>query len=332
MHHHHYPLFLSLSLLPVFLLTTTSQRTAEYIKAIDPLPVPYPVLVDFTAPSLSLSDLTAPKLDEVNRTVFEWWYFDAISSSNPNVSLVLTFFTATATAFPLVPANSSSVLLSYVWASLPDGSVVVDHAVPGDATVLGDRDLSSGVWEGTGGWQGSACSKPRSFDLSLLLGPYLGWVDIVPASKATVDMIVDGEAMRFTGFGYHDKNWGSRPFQTLMTSWSWGHAHIGPFSLVWFQYTPATGLGHANSTAPVVSAYVERNGTVLVSGCEAGIVSVKEKRTQAGGYGVEVGMERVKVQVQGTAQVAGDGAHYVRWNGRVVGRCWGRRSRGGCGV
>ncbi|RAK96675.1 uncharacterized protein BO80DRAFT_416167 [Aspergillus ibericus CBS 121593] len=341
------------SWLPLLIAALT---TGQYITTIDPTPVTYPVDVNFTGDSSDLSDLTAPKLEAINQTVFEWWYFDAISSSNPNVSVVLTFFTTTATAFPLVPPNSSSVLLTYVWATLPDGTTVVDKAVPNDAAVLGEQNQTSGIWESTGGWIGrttgydawmgwegsrvsgriqldtssaplSPCSTPTQFDLSLALGPDLGWVSLVPGSRAVVDLLVDGHPLQFTGVGYHDKNWGSRPFQSLVASWSWGHAHVGPYSLVWMQYTRPG----SNSSVPIASAYVAKDGQVMQSGCEAGIVAIQQRRT-ATSYGVEVVMPGVRLRVQGTAQVAGDGQHYFRWNGGVSGEIFGERVEGGVAV
>ncbi|PYH89413.1 hypothetical protein BO71DRAFT_453457 [Aspergillus ellipticus CBS 707.79] len=355
-------------LTPLLSLLTTPLTTlallppavkAQYIKTIDPLPAPpHAVTIDFLAPSAQFSDLTAPKLDEINTTVFEWWYFDAISSANPNASLVFTFFTATATGFPLIPPNASSVLLTYVWATMPDGRVVVDRAVPGDAAVLGEEGRSAGLWEGTGGWISSVdlggkgmveawvgweggrlhppttpCSNPNAFDPSLILGPYLGWVDLVPAARAVVDVVVDGQPLQFTGYGYHDKNWGSRPFQTLIKTWSWGHATVGAYSLVWFQYHPAPGLDPANpnSINPVISAYLARDGQVLISGCEAGIVNVTEK-SAGGRYAVEMVMQGVRLDVQGVLLVAGDAKYYSRWNGRVGGVVLGERVGGGVAV
>ncbi|PWY90572.1 hypothetical protein BO94DRAFT_545299 [Aspergillus sclerotioniger CBS 115572] len=328
-------------------LLVAALTTGQYISTIDPLPVKYAVDVDFFANTSDLSDLTAPKLQAINDTVFEWWYFDAVSSSNPNASVVLTFFTTTTIAFPFVPPNPSSVLLTYVWATLPNGITVVDKVVPSDAAVMGEQDRSSGIWENTGGWMGRAtgyeawigwegsrltpplspCSTPNGFNLSLELGAYLGWVGLVPDAHAVVDLLVDGHPVQFTGYGYHDKNWGSRPFQSMVATWSWGHAHVGPYSIVWMQYTQPG----VNSTVPIASAYVARDGQVVQSGCAADIVSIQQRHTKTS-YGVEVVMSGVHLQVQGTVQVAGDGKHYFRWNGGVSGEILGERVEGGVAV
>ncbi|KAL3260547.1 hypothetical protein ABHI18_004481 [Aspergillus niger] len=342
----------------LFLAAIALTTTAQYLKDINPIPVDYPVHVEFVPDSTALADLEAPKLSEVNTTVFEWWYFDVVSSANPNASVVLTFFTTTATAFPAVPPNSSSVLLTYAWATLPNGTTVVQSAVPIDASVMGDRDVNSGGWEGTGGWSGKEsgyeawvgwqgsrvngsiqlrnptppllpCSTPEQVNRALGLGEGLGWVSMVPDSHATVDLMVDGEKLQFTGYGYHDKNWGNRPFQNTVKTWSWGHVHIGSYSLVWLQYTPRVGAD--NSTTPIRSAYLARDGKVVQSGCRTSIISIQERMTSSS-YTVDVMMSGVDLQIQGTVEVAGDGKDYFRWNGVVSGTVEGQRLDGGVAV
>ncbi|RAH70213.1 uncharacterized protein BO66DRAFT_471520 [Aspergillus aculeatinus CBS 121060] len=170
------------------------------------------------------------------------------------------------------------------------------------------------------------CTTSQRFDPSLRLGS-VGWVNIVPHAKATVDLIVDGEAVKFEGYGYHDKNWSERPFHSLVKKWFWGHAHVGPYSLVWFQETPL------NSTIPVASASVLKDGVTVLSGCEAGIVSVQRVgHAAASGFAVEVVMRGVRVTMLGTREVAGDGQHFFRWTGTVDGEVLGQKVNGGVAV
>ena len=113
----------------------------------------------------------------------------------------------------------------------------------------------------------------------------------------------------------------------MVASWSWGHAHIGPYSVVWMQYIRAG----SNATTPIASAYVARDGQVVQSGCAADIVSIQQHRTTSS-YGVEVVMSGVHLRVQGTVEVAGDGQHYFRWNGAVSGAILGEPLEGGVAV
>lgn len=104
----------------------------------------------------SRQSLDAPMLDSINSSVFDWWYFDAVSLDDPRESLVLTFFTATADAFPFLDSTQKSVLIAYAWASFSNGSswagylpatlATVDIGGDGEA----DGNVSSGMWEDTG--------------------------------------------------------------------------------------------------------------------------------------------------------------------------------------
>lgn len=163
-----------------------------------------------------------------------------------------------------------------------------------------------------------------------------------------VDLVVDGEKLQFMGFGYHDKvcppsclsytmsdrgkNWGNRPFQYTVKSWSWGHVHIGQYALVWLQYTPRVGGDdNNNNTTPIVSAYLARDGKVVQSGCRNSLISIWERMT-ANSYGVDVGMDGVELRIEGTVEVAGDGKNYFRWNGVVHGTVEGQKLDGGVAV
>lgn len=63
--------------------------------------------------------------------------------------------------------------------------------------------------------------------------PGVGWVNIIPIADADVDMNIAGTAVKFeSGTGYHDKNWGDRPFSEAVESWYWGHASFGDNNIV----------------------------------------------------------------------------------------------------
>ncbi|OKP11089.1 hypothetical protein PENSUB_3459 [Penicillium subrubescens] len=91
--------------------------------------------------------------DEVNPSVFDWWYFDAVSVSDPRESLMVIFFTTTAAAFPWLPSNESSVLIAYLWVSFANGTIFEEYVPATIATVAGGEDASSpssGNWSSTG--------------------------------------------------------------------------------------------------------------------------------------------------------------------------------------
>lgn len=92
--------------------------------------------------------------------------------------------------------------------------------------------------------------------------PHVFWSNAVPDADAAVNVtFADGTAMQFTdGVGYHDKNWGDDPFASVVSSWYWGHAHLGPYSLVWFNTIDLDGNEY-------FSGYVAENGTALLASC-----------------------------------------------------------------
>lgn len=98
----------------------------------------------------------------------------------------------------------------------------------------------------------------------LEIAPHIGWSNAMPAASTVGEFeIFGGEKFTVNGFGYHDKNWGDAPFLAAISSWYWGHAHFGPWTVVFFNGTTATG-------EPFADAYVAKDGKVIVSSCEKG--------------------------------------------------------------
>jgi hypothetical protein len=69
--------------------------------------------------------------------------------------------------------------------------------------------------------------------------------------------------------GYHDHNWGDIPFPETIRTWYWGHAHVGEWSLVFFNGIAADGKRFAD-------AYVAQEGRVIVIHCGPDSVEVKD--------------------------------------------------------
>ncbi|KAJ5367912.1 uncharacterized protein N7496_007672 [Penicillium cataractarum] len=254
----------------------------------------------------ALLTLDAPQLSAINESVFDWWYFDAVSANDSRESLTVTFFTSTATAFPWLPSNESSVLIAYVWASFANGSVFEEYVPATIARVVGGEDANSpnsGNWSSTGfSWAAPKddlsqyevviSSEKLQIDgrlgltstlaphlpcgitsetTTLQIAPHIGWVALKPDAVGQVDINVKGSRLQFQGPAYHDKNWSDRPFTDSVQSWYWGHGQIGPYSVVWFSYL---ALDDPSATT-YVSSYVARDGEVLVSSCNSSILTVR---------------------------------------------------------
>ncbi len=98
--------------------------------------------------------LDAPKVQPVNGTVFDWWYFDAVSDVDKS-SVVITFFTSTAVAFPFLE-ESPVVTSVYIWTSYANGTTG-QFIVDAESAVVNTMvDGTSGVFSGTGmSWGGT---------------------------------------------------------------------------------------------------------------------------------------------------------------------------------
>lgn len=107
---------------------------------------------------------------------------------------------------------------------------------------------------------------PSTAGSNLQMLPHVGWSNAVPDAHATVSLqfTTDNTTLAFSdGIGYHDKNWGDQSFLASTNLWYWGHARLGPYSVVWFDAFDLQGEEY-------FSGYVAINGTVLESSCASG--------------------------------------------------------------
>ncbi|KAK2765076.1 hypothetical protein FQN54_008775 [Arachnomyces sp. PD_36] len=168
----------------------------------------------------------------------------------------------------------------------------------------------------------------------LEVAPELGWVNPLPDAIGTVDVEIDGSKLQFQGTGYHDKNWSPVPFDPALETWYWGHARVGPYSVVWFDIVRGDGERYISS---YVSYRAENeNGDeaarVLTLSCGAGsvVVTPREGMEEEGRFDIrfeiedgdgEGGVLEVDVRPVGIlAEAEAGGVGYVRWAGKVVGR------------
>ncbi|KAL2007501.1 hypothetical protein VTN00DRAFT_8939 [Thermoascus crustaceus] len=282
---------------PITVFPAAAQNLTSHVRfESDPFLLPLPI-----GPS---SGLDGPKIDLVNNSVFDWWYFDAVDCNNSNTSLTVTLFAASSHAFPYLE-RSDSVLTAYLWASFPNGTVWTKYMNAELATVVAVGDGSKGDWHPTGfSWEGAGdmsryevTVKSSEMDVwgkmelvsvapahypcspasagsgkhTFQVAPHIGWSNAVPDATATVNLTIQGEPLTFRGVGYHDKNWSDQPFLNSVGSWYWGHSRLGPYSLVWFHFLPP----NTNNTTTYTSSYVAKDGKILVSSCSPTLLSVR---------------------------------------------------------
>lgn len=116
------------------------------------------VVAPFTS---QVNSLDGAKLGAVNSTVYEWWYFDAVTS-DLQTSVEIIFFAATENAFPPL-GPSPSVVSVDVHVNYPNGSSS-EYFLPADeARVQFGGPLGNGV---AGDWIGAKSSFSGTADLS----------------------------------------------------------------------------------------------------------------------------------------------------------------------
>lgn len=176
---------------------------------------------------------------------------------------------------------------------------------------------------------------------TLEVAPYIGWVNAVPDAMASVDLVIGGSKLSFTGVGYHDKvsmlprfhafsysfqNWSNQPFAQNVGSWYWGHGRLGPYSIVWYDYLTRDG-------AEFVSAYAARNNQIVTASCASTSIRVRptgQNSTYPPVHGsgtpsgfhinLDLGTEGVlNVNVSERLVVLGGEGVYARWVGNMSG-------------
>ena len=89
-----------------------------------------------------------PKLDFVNGTSFDWWYFDAVSSDG-STQLTITFFNTVATTLGFGAGFGTTNFVSFT-AYFPNGTEYQQFGLAGPAIVTEGLFGIEGNWTGTG--------------------------------------------------------------------------------------------------------------------------------------------------------------------------------------
>ncbi|KAL4954199.1 hypothetical protein BDW69DRAFT_143372 [Aspergillus filifer] len=240
---------------------------------------------------VGLSPFGGPHITVHNGSAYEWWYFDVVSH-NFSAAIVMQFYPAW---FP----DSNAILLNIV--GVPNKDTVIRERIPAGALEISTvGDGSQGyVKDGAMTWFGAPdlsvynltldvdvegvsikgtvsmhATAPAHVECGLTKygnlftrSDVISWANAVPDAAAMVDLMVDGVGYSFEGSGYHDQNWGLRPFTDDLTQWYWGHFTAGRYSVVYGYYWDAS----LNISS---SIYLADEGTPLVYGCRDGLVQV----------------------------------------------------------
>ncbi|KAG6909597.1 hypothetical protein DXG01_016636 [Tephrocybe rancida] len=88
-----------------------------------------------------------------------------------------------------------------------------------------------------------------------------GWRITIPGGQSTVNLVLGGKAVKFSGAGYKDSNWGPNAMNDFIESWYVLIAQVGPWSFVTFSGAPSNGTNLINS------GHLSYNGNFVTSQC-----------------------------------------------------------------
>ncbi|KAH8809378.1 hypothetical protein F5884DRAFT_753863 [Xylogone sp. PMI_703] len=143
-----------------------------------------------------------------------------------------------------------------------------ETGISGTITMIGDdTPPHNGCGANTDGSRYLSSAVPSGIQLSNAqqeLFENLGWVVAMPGTRtATVNLNINGENVTWSGHGYHDKNWGTKPIDQYINTWLFGLGTCGPFHLGIVEAQP---IGSPRSD-DFVSGYIAFGSEVLQSKC-----------------------------------------------------------------
>ncbi|KAL2836924.1 hypothetical protein BJY01DRAFT_251717 [Aspergillus pseudoustus] len=243
------------------------------------------------------------KVHPINRTTYDWWYFDLVQELDAGVgnqaSMSITIRNSGQNgALPNNFTTDNFINLDMTW---PNGSAHSWVLMAKDAVITTPEgaDGTSGVWLSSGvsfvgapdlsryevyinapeqGIVGSLfiesqapahypCS-PAGAGQDMRVAPGSGWINPIPDGHTEAQFHIFGEEFQIQGRGYHDHNFGDRPLMSTLETYYWGRGRVGPYSIVWIDILTPGGDNH-------LSAYVSRDGEILVASCEAGSIRAR---------------------------------------------------------
>ncbi|CAL9279681.1 lipocalin-like domain-containing protein [Streptomyces sp. enrichment culture] len=110
-------------------------------------------------------------------------------------------------------------------------------------------------------------------------GHSFGWLCAVPSGTATGTVTVNGRTRSFTGHGYHDHNWGDRPFPYGVEHWRWGRGSVGPYAVIGADLHLREEYGAG--TVPVFVVDDTKSGERLVGAYDPRTVTAHESAPKA---------------------------------------------------
>ena len=214
---------------------------------------------------------------------FEWWYYDVRLDDGTRITVELH------TKPPIAPPSAPLTPFVSIVMVRPDGTLVVKNALQPAGEFHAGRDgcdvrIGRNYCRGDLGrhevhveLEGIAIDLELTSELApwrpatghVFLGEqqdrFIAWLPSMPRARVVARIVSAGRSERLAGVGYHDHNWGNVATASVVDHWYWGHAHIGPYTVVAIRV-----VAHAKYGCPVFPAFlVARDGAIVATGTDA---------------------------------------------------------------
>lgn len=180
---------------------------------------------------------------------FEWWYFD--SHFEDGTTAVIVFFTKSLLdrSSPLKPGVSITI-------TRPDGVKVSETSLVPSAAFSASKERCY-VRAGESWVRGDLCNYELHAKTDTMTAQlnftgqvpawrpgtgkiffdeaqthYFAWLPAIPYGAVEGRLIYDGKMRTVRGACYHDHNWGNVGLNQMLSSWYWGRAHVGDYTLI----------------------------------------------------------------------------------------------------
>lgn len=231
-----------------------------------------------------MTPFNAPKLDAINGSDWDEWYFDGVSKDGSTGLSILFARDATLTRwnFPIL-----RVSIDCVWSN---GTRFTTMMFANTSSVYERDGVIIGKWIGSD-WHASfrATTDNREIDIGfdgpqiqgryhvrsftkahyaneyifpdkrgiVAFAPMIYWNEAVPAGNLEAKFSLEGTPLQLSGYGGTDHNWGPYAYDYFAAHWRWMRAILGPYTMIFWIHTSALD----NNT--YTSAFLFDGGEVL---------------------------------------------------------------------
>lgn len=209
-------------------------------------------------------DPELPRIVPMNETAGEQWEFDAVSDDGLS-GIIFGFYRD-----PNYSVLGAGNLRMYVELAHPDGERFVQIDYPTESTIESCPGIGwHGEWKGDGyvySWDVSADFRtarvkwdtPKakgtvnfssvalaryadgstwpSKEASLLTVPHFYWFEPIPVADVTVDAVIEGKSVKWSGVGGHERLWAAFNWFTCLDAMTFVRLKTGPYALSFWEF------------------------------------------------------------------------------------------------